>query len=146
MTRINAYIKPKELSREHLLAEHREIKRIPNCIYKGRYSLKNIPEQFTLGEGHVKFFYKKIKWLYRRYKQIHKRCIEKGYDVEDYSEAFLRLKWIAPNKKGEYFWGDWKPDKKEIERIREIIFERIEYNNKISKTKRDEKKNQKRSI
>ena len=32
MTRINVGILPKELSNKHLIAEHREIKRIPNCI------------------------------------------------------------------------------------------------------------------
>ena len=31
MTRINCGIPPEELSDKHLLAEHREIKRIPNC-------------------------------------------------------------------------------------------------------------------
>jgi hypothetical protein len=34
MTRINTGIPPKELTDKHLLAEHREIKRIPNCIKK----------------------------------------------------------------------------------------------------------------
>ena len=34
MTRINAGIPPKKLTNRHLLAEHREIKRIPNVIKK----------------------------------------------------------------------------------------------------------------
>ena len=32
MTRINVGIPPAELTGKHLIAEHREIKRIPNCI------------------------------------------------------------------------------------------------------------------
>ena len=57
MTRINAGIPVETLHDKHLIAEHREIKRIPNCIAKGRYSLKDKPSKFVLGTGHVKFFY-----------------------------------------------------------------------------------------
>jgi len=48
MTRINVGVPPKDLSRQHLLAEAREIKRIPNVISKGKYNLKNQPKEFTL--------------------------------------------------------------------------------------------------
>ena len=34
MTRINVGINPADLTGKHLIAEHREIKRIPNCIAK----------------------------------------------------------------------------------------------------------------
>ena len=56
MTRINCGISPDELPDKILLAELREIKRIPNAIQKGRYSLDGIPDQFKLGTGHVKLF------------------------------------------------------------------------------------------
>ena len=136
MTRINAFIRPTELSDKHLIAEHREIKRIPNCIYKGRYNCKNTPESFTLGKGHVKFFYCKILWLYKRYLRIHAECIKRGFNVTDYSEAFIKLNWAAPNSKGEYFFLDWKPDKEERKRIRKLIRERILENEQKSKKSR----------
>ena len=60
MTRINAGILPKDLTSKHLIAEHREIKRIPNCVGKGKYNMDNIPDKFKLGTGHVKFFYNKL--------------------------------------------------------------------------------------
>ena len=60
MTRINAGIPPAELTNKHLIAEHREIKRIPNCIAKGKYKMEGIPDKFKLGTGHVKFFYNKL--------------------------------------------------------------------------------------
>ena len=60
MTRINIGVSPNELIGKHLLAEHREIKRIPNCIKKGRYKMIGIPDKFKLGTGHVKFFYNKL--------------------------------------------------------------------------------------
>ena len=34
MTRINVGIDPSELNMKMLMAEHREIKRIPNCVKK----------------------------------------------------------------------------------------------------------------
>jgi hypothetical protein len=63
MTRINVGIDPKTLNRQMLIAEHREIKRIPNVIKSGRFSMTNQPSEFTLGTGHVKFFYDKILFL-----------------------------------------------------------------------------------
>ena len=70
MTRINVGIPPIELVNKHLLAEHREIKRIPNCVAKGKYNMDGIPERFKLGKGHVKFFYNKLLYLKKRYIRI----------------------------------------------------------------------------
>jgi hypothetical protein len=56
MTRINLGICPRRLPRVALLAEHREITRIPNAVRSGRASIRNIPSRFTLGTGHVRFF------------------------------------------------------------------------------------------
>ena len=70
MTRINCGIPPAELSDRHLIAEHREIKRVPNLVRKGRYSMKGQPVEFTLGTGHIKFFYDKLGYLLERYQQL----------------------------------------------------------------------------
>lgn len=91
MTRINAGIKPSELIQEHLLAEHREIKRIPNVIKKGNYSLNGIPDTFRLGAGHVKFFYDKLYYLFERYEEIYAECVRRGYNVTYYGECFEGL-------------------------------------------------------
>ena len=88
MTRINVGIDPTELTGKHLLAEHREIKRVPNVIKSGRYNMKGQPSKFTLGTGHVKFFYDKLGYLKKRYIAIHKECLKRGYNVTDFSEAF----------------------------------------------------------
>ena len=71
MTRINVGIPPAELVNQHLLAEHREIKRIPNCIAKGKYNMEDIPDKFKLGKGHVKFFYNKLLHLKKRYMRLY---------------------------------------------------------------------------
>lgn len=89
------------LTNRHLLSNHREIKRIPNCIKKGRFSLKGAPDTYTMGEGHVKFFYDKLKWLKKRYISLYDECIVRGLNVTDFSEAFSNL----PKE----LYNDWTP-------------------------------------
>jgi len=84
MTRINVGIRAKELCREHLLAEHREIKRTPNKVNKGKFLLKGMPDKFCLGTGHEKFFYNKLEYLRLRYEELYKECCNRGYVVEYY--------------------------------------------------------------
>ena len=124
MTRINAGVHPNELSDKHLLAEHREIKRIPNMVKSGKAKIENIPEKFTLGKGHVKFFYNKLKWLFDRYELIYDECIKRGFNVTHYHNAWLwsnQEEWdlIAQNYK------PWIETKEERERIRQLILDRI---------------------
>ena len=88
MTRINVAIPPKDLCRQHLLAEHREIVRIPNVVKKGKYTLDKQPKEFTLGTGHVKFFYNKLLYLKNRYNQIYDECVRRGYNVTYFGDAF----------------------------------------------------------
>ena len=88
MTRINVGVLPKELSNKHLIAEHREIKRIPNCISKGKYNMNGIPDTFKLGTGHVKFFYNKLLYLKNRYWKLYIECIKRGFKVQNYSSAW----------------------------------------------------------
>ncbi len=114
MTRINCGIKPEELTREHLIAEHREIKRIPNCVSKGRYNLKGQPKQFTLGQGHVKFFYDKLGYLKERYDALYRESIKRGYNVTYYGDAW--------NNIPQHLMGGYSP----TDRDRVIVLERIE--------------------
>lgn len=114
MTRINVAILPQELTSKHLLAEHREIKRIPNCVSKGKYNMKGQPKEFTLGEGHVKFFYDKLLYLKNRYELIYKECIDRGFNVEYYGGAWND---IPPNLMNDYFPTD---------RDRQILLKRID--------------------
>ena len=62
MTRINI-IPPAELCDQHLLAEHRELTRIPNLVAKGKFSLEGQPSDYKLGTGHVKFFFDKMQFF-----------------------------------------------------------------------------------
>ena len=88
MTRINVGIPPADLVNQHLIAEHREIKRIPNCIAKGKYNMEGIPDKFKLGTGHVKFFYNKLLYLKNRYTSLYNECIKRGFNVQNYISAW----------------------------------------------------------
>lgn len=91
MTRINVGFKPSELTGKHLLAEHREIKRIGNVVGRNKISLSNIPPEFTLGTGHVKFFYNKIKYVHERYKSLYEECVARGFSVTNFEDAFSNI-------------------------------------------------------
>ena len=93
MTRINSAINVRRLTDEHLLAEHREIKRLPYCLGKAiaSGSVKHIPEKFTLGTGHVLFFLNKMEFVRQRYCDIYTECIQRGFIAEWYYNNFVGL-------------------------------------------------------
>tara|TARA_R110002020_G_scaffold81825_1_gene202962 strand:+ start:107 stop:478 length:372 start_codon:yes stop_codon:yes gene_type:complete len=116
MTRINVGIQPVELSNQHLIAEHREIKRIPNCITKGKYNMEGIPDKFKLGTGHVKFFYDKLLYLKNRYISLYNECIKRGFNVQNYINAWDNI----PQK----LMNDYKATYKDRLIIQERIYAR----------------------
>lgn len=80
MTRINL-VPPSELSRQHLIAEYRELPRAFTLARKAyrRDDIKNIPEKYTMGQGHVRFFYNKLGFLGRRYSDLVQEMRDRGY-------------------------------------------------------------------
>lgn len=120
MTRINVAIPPKELTNKHLIAEHREIKRVPNLISKGKYSMDNIPDQFTLGKGHVKFFYNKLLYLKNRYEELYQECIRRNFNVQYYGDS-----WTSVPK---YLMNDYTPTFIDEQIIRKRLEEKLEQN------------------
>ena len=117
MTRINVGIPPAELVNQHLIAEHREIKRIPNCIVKGKYSMEGIPKRFKLGTGHVKFFYNKLLYLKNRYISLYNECIKRGFNVQNYIGAWDNVPQELMN--------DYKVKANDCRIIRQRINERL---------------------
>ena len=87
MTRINSAIPVRMLTDEHLLAEHREIKRLPNILGKAicSGSINRIPKEFVLGTGHVLFFLDKMRFTKNRYMEVYAECLRRGFDVEYYA-------------------------------------------------------------
>lgn len=85
MTRINL-IPPQQLSRKHLVAEYRELPRIFNCVRKAQAQGLHprdidIPRQYTLGTGHMKFFYDKLYFLGMRYIALVDEMRTRNYAV-----------------------------------------------------------------
>lgn len=117
MTRINVAIPIQELNTRHLLSEHRELKRIPNCVSRGRYNLKNTPKEFTLGKGHVVFFYNKLKYLKNRYEEIYKECKHRNFKVQYWGSAWDNIPSSLMN--------DYIPTERDKEIIRQRINERL---------------------
>lgn len=113
MTRINVGVDPAELPDKLLLAEHREITRIPNAVKSGRAKFSDIPETFRLGAGHVKFFYSRLLYLKKRYNSLYRESIKRGFNVTDKSSAFTMLPIYTLN--------DYQPTIKD----RALIIERI---------------------
>ena len=118
MTRINVGIPPAELVNQHLLAEHREIKRIPNCIAKGKYNMDGIPDKFKLGKGHVKFFYDKLLHLKKRYVRLYEECIKRGFNVQNYIKSLDNVP--------EELMNDYNVKANDIRIIRERINEKLQ--------------------
>jgi hypothetical protein len=118
MTRINIAIPPAELNTRHLLAEHRELKRIPNCVSRGRFNLKSIPKEFTLGKGHVSFFYDKLEYLRKRYEDLYEECINRNFNVSYYGNAWDDI----PSE----LMNDYTPTQRDEQLIRERIKEKLD--------------------
>jgi hypothetical protein len=118
MTRINIAIPPAELNTRHLLAEHRELKRIPNCVSRGRFNLKSIPKEFTLGKGHVSFFYDKLEYLRKRYEDLYEECINRNFNVSYYGNAWDNI----PSE----LMNDYTPTQKDEQIIRQRIKEKLD--------------------
>ena len=115
MTRINAGVLPQELPDKLLIAEHREVTRVVPLALK-RKKLDDIPNEFTLGTGHVKFFYDKLSYIQRRYIYLYWECRRRDFDVTDKSSTFLSL-YTRPD-----LYNPWKPTLE----ARRLIIRRIE--------------------
>ena len=130
MTRINSAIPVYCLTDEHLLAEHREIKRLSYCFERAveSGSIGKIPDKFALGSGHVLFFLDKFGFIRNRYVEIYEECKRRKFNVEDYSENFERL-FVDANKQ---FLKDHEPTEEERLMLVKRITERIMKSSKKS--------------
>lgn len=125
MTRINSAIPVKLLTDEMLLAEHREIKRLPSVLSKAIQcnSINKIPSSFCLGTGHVKFFLNKMLFIFNRYTLIKNECILRNFNITDYSSNFLSI--------DNQYMNDYIPTKDEYSLLKDRITDRINNSNKL---------------
>lgn len=124
MTRINL-IDVSIMTDQHLLAEYRELPRIVND-WKKRYGdskfYKAIPNKFCLGQGHVKFFRNKIKFLIQQYRLIVDELLKRNFSIKQTS--------IVDNEVAHLLTIDinqitWKPSVEDITISQQRITEKI---------------------
>ena len=112
MTRINI-IPPQRLYDQHLIAEYREIFMVAAALKrslkaKKGFSLSQIPKNFTLGKGYIKFFYDKGKYLYKRYTLLTEEMESRGFKP-NIKRRFPSEIFIKNN-----LFNDWQPRRKDF--------------------------------
>ena len=126
MTRINSAIDPKNLTDQHLIAELRELPRIFTAVKKRVESTRDftdIPKEFTLGTGHMTFFYNKQRFLYLRFDSLLRE-----YHIR-FNKKFRFDHYTLYNKSSLY--NNYLPTEKEKQLLIERISTRINESNQI---------------
>ena len=114
MTRINT-IPPADLTDAHLLAEYRELPRIHALVLLARAANRPLtgPPRYTMGAGHVRFFYTRTNYLSRRQSAIIAELVDRSYHL-------THLEAPAPLDD-----STWEPDEQDREvnlaRLRERL-------------------------
>jgi hypothetical protein len=120
MTRINC-VPVQELTDKHLLAEYRELPR----VFKLARRCPDAPKNYTLGAGHVKFFYDKLLYCQKRQVQLYEEMKLRGFKPKYDPEELWHYHPKAGGRTFEYQWEDWAPTPEALEINRNRIGERI---------------------
>jgi len=121
MTRINV-VNPIELYDQHLVAEYRELFMVGSALQRSlkspNWDKRDIPKDFRLNTGHVKFFYDKGKYLHDRYAELINEMKLRGMSP-DPARIFKREQWP------DHLYGTWNPSENDKDIVRERIKLRI---------------------
>ena len=114
MVRINI-INPAHLSDQHLIAEYNEIL-ILLAYFKKYPSLNDIPREYVLGKGHMKFFRDKLVYIKKRHDLIKSEMKRRGFKArKDFDIKKFDIK----------YHGDWKPIERDFGIIKERLISKI---------------------
>jgi deoxyribonuclease (pyrimidine dimer) len=110
MTRINC-CSPQDLSRQHLIAEYRELPRIfglvKAAIIRGeKPNDPRNPTSYTLGKGHCRFFYPRLQYLVDRQRSLIAEMRTRGYAPTFDEGTISELTTGIPRD----WMGEWQPD------------------------------------
>jgi len=118
MTRINC-VPVEELCNKHLVAEYYELPRVFGLVRKAVEkgtdpATIKAPAEYTLGTGHVKFFYTRLGYCLQRQTELIEEMI-----VRKMRPNLTELSGLAEGIPSHLF-GDWTPDEaaKKINRDR----------------------------
>lgn len=132
MTRLNL-VPPEELMDQHLFAEWREIKMVPKALARSlRASSKEtlllaVPPLFTLGKGHVTFFYDKGNYLFQRYTALTQELESRGvnFDRSSKLDPDQVYETLLVDDDDSRFSNDYVPTPEALATVRERIALRI---------------------
>lgn len=127
MTRINV-VEPSELTNKHLMGELHEITRVYGLVRKAqdrkinKYNFKDKikqPPEYTLGTGHVYFFYDKLGFITERYYALNEEAKRRNFKVNPIDKQSL----VAGIQ--DWWFNDYQPTQKAVEINRQRIMERM---------------------
>jgi deoxyribonuclease (pyrimidine dimer) len=85
--------------------------------YARKYpALSEIPVEYCLGKGHIKFFKNKLKYLEKRHELLKKEMRRRGFNVR----KKINLKGFPKE-----MTRDWKAEEKDVEIIKKRLKEKI---------------------
>jgi deoxyribonuclease (pyrimidine dimer) len=117
VTRINC-VPPRELSSKHLVAEYRELPRVIGLVRhaqdRGEKTVKLM--EYRLGEGHVKFFYRRLGYVKKRYALLVAEMRRRDFKV-----SYPELNLIGVD---DFWMGSWRPTKEAMAINRKRIRDR----------------------
>jgi deoxyribonuclease (pyrimidine dimer) len=120
MVRINI-INPRRLADQHLIAEYNEILMLLGYV-KQYPKEENLPENYVLGKGHIKFFKNKLLYLKERHEKLKNEMRERGFKAN---------KTINLDEFPQNLINSWKSSKKDeiiiVSRIMEKINKKPNY-------------------
>ena len=117
MTRINL-VPVEELSDQHLISEYRELPR----VIKQDINIKNAPNRYTLGKGHMKWAKAHSLFTLNRYMELCNEMAYRGFKVNHDSDKLYRI-WLrqgSPETDNTY-----NPDGKDILVSRNRLIEKF---------------------
>ena len=129
MTRINV-VPEDTLTNKHLSGEFHEVVRVFNLVRKciARGDNPHIPPEYTLGKGHVLFFYNKLGYISERYLrlalELSYRAWSTGRTPSVNIPQVLSVIEQARNDIPEVWWGEYQPTQAAIDINRQRLRER----------------------
>lgn len=122
MTRINV-VPVESLHYKHLIGEYRELPRVFTLARNAQREVlsgrKKLPPRYTLGTGHVLFFYDKLGYCHKRYRQLVREMVKRGYKPSPINSADLLY---GIDKK---LWKYYTPTPEAIKENQERIDQRL---------------------
>lgn len=119
MTRINC-VPVQELHDKHLVAEYRELPRVFKLAAAAHTrGERPMQDAYTLGKGHVKFFYTRLGWLKWRFQDLVAEMQARGFKPQ-----YRAVPNVADDLPVQW-WQFWDPTPEALAINRQRIQERL---------------------